>query len=140
MFLHLSVILSTGGMSAPVHAGIHAPRQTPPLGRHPLGNQTPPGKQTPHLEADTPMGSRHPPGKQRPSCPRKQTPPEADTPRGSRHSPGKQTPPTTHRTTTTAADDTHPTGMHSCNIYFYRAKKFQCLQKTKSSIFEQNMS
>ena len=31
MFLHLSVILSTGGgLSAPVHAGIHTP-----LGRHP---------------------------------------------------------------------------------------------------------
>ena len=32
MFLHLSVILSTGGMSASVHAGIHThtPGQTPP--------------------------------------------------------------------------------------------------------------
>ena len=30
MFLHLSVILSTGGMSASVHAGIHPPWQTPP--------------------------------------------------------------------------------------------------------------
>ena len=54
MFLHLSVILSTGGVSAPVHAGIHPPP--------------------------------------------KQTPQEADTP----------------QQTATAADGTHPTGMHSC--------------------------
>ena len=58
MFLHLSVILSTGGLSAPLHAGmggvclegvfaplhagIHSPGQTPLLGRHPLPGQTPP--------------------------------------------------------------------------------------------------
>ena len=36
MFLHLSVILFTGGVSAPVHAGIHTP-----LGRHPPGRQPP---------------------------------------------------------------------------------------------------
>ena len=53
MFLHLSVILSTGGVSASVHAGIHPHGQTPPshppgqttpgrhpLGRHPLGRYT----------------------------------------------------------------------------------------------------
>ena len=34
MFLHLSVILSTGGMSAPVHAGIHTiPRADTPSPR-----------------------------------------------------------------------------------------------------------
>ena len=59
MFLHLSVILSTGeGVSAPVHAGIH------PLGRHPLG--------------------RHP-----------------------------------LQQATTAADGTHPTGMHSCFLLIH---------------------
>ena len=70
MFLHLSVILLTGGrlpqcmlgykplplvrhwgVSASVHAG-WTPGQTPPLGRHPPG-QTPPGQTTPL--------SRHPP-------------------------------------------------------------------------------
>ena len=58
MFLHLSLILFTGG--------VHSPGQTPP-------------------QADTP-------------------PPPADTPPGRRPPPGM----------TTAADGTHPTGMHSC--------------------------
>ena len=77
MFLHLSVILSTGGgLSAPMHAGIHPPNRTPwadtpSLGRHPLPGQTPPPW------ADTPW---------------------ADTP----------------QQMATAADSTHPTGMHSC--------------------------
>ena len=61
MFLQASVILSTGGVSASVHAGI----PPPPRSRHPLG-------------ADTPPGSRHPS--------REQTPPRANTPR-SRHPP-----------------------------------------------------
>ena len=47
MFLHMSVILFTGG-SASVHAGI------PPEADMPQGVD-PPG-------ADTPPGSRHPPG------------------------------------------------------------------------------
>ena len=72
MFLHLSVSHSVhgGGVSAPVHAGIH----TPHLSRHPsLGRHPPP------LLADTsPLGG-HPP-----------------------------------QQTATAADGTHPTGMHSC--------------------------
>ena len=46
MFLHLVVILFPGGVSSPVHAGIHRPgqRQTPnqTRGRHP-----PPGADTP---------------------------------------------------------------------------------------------
>ena len=38
MFLHLSVILFTGGgESAPLHAGIHSPGRDTTLGRHPLG-------------------------------------------------------------------------------------------------------
>ena len=51
MFLHLSVILFTGGVSASVHAGIHTPIQekTPPGSRHPT-------EQTP-LGADTPLRS-----------------------------------------------------------------------------------
>ena len=39
MFLRLSVILSTGGMSASVHAEIHPPGRQPP-------GQTPPPQQT----------------------------------------------------------------------------------------------
>ena len=61
-------------------------------GRHPSG-QTP-------LRADTPQG-RHPSG---------QTPPWADTPHLGRYPPG--TSPPSHQTAT-AADGTHPTGIHS---------------------------
>ena len=73
MFLHLSVILSTGG-SAPVHPGIHhLPEQNPlPGADNPLGADTPSGADT--LQEQT--------------SPREQT--------------------------ATAADGTHPTGMHSC--------------------------
>ena len=38
-----------------------------------------------------------------------QTPPRADT-----HPPGQTTPPTPQKHTATAADGTHPTGIHSC--------------------------
>ena len=57
MFLHLSVVLFTGGVSASVHAGIHPP----PLGTHPLplGRHPPTPGQTPPW-ADTPL-ARHPP-------------------------------------------------------------------------------
>ena len=46
------------GMSAPLHAGIHSPRQTPPLDKHPhwantLTGQTPPLGKHPHW-VDTP--------------------------------------------------------------------------------------
>ena len=71
MFLHLSVILSTGGgVSASVHAGIH----TPPW----------------------------------------QTPSWADTPQADNtHTPGQTSPRQTTPPTVTAADATHPTGIHS---------------------------
>ena len=70
MFLHVSVILSTGG-STPLHAGIHPPGAGTPLGADPPDQkqvspweQTPPGPEagtpTP-LGADTPQ-SRDPPG------------------------------------------------------------------------------
>ena len=64
----------------------------------PLGADTPPEQ--------TPPGSRHPP---------EQTPPE-QTPPQSRYPPGADTPQSRHppQDTVTAADRTHPTGMHSC--------------------------
>ena len=83
MFLHLSVILSMGGV------WISACWDTPPLGKHP-----------------TPLG-RHPPGQ----MPHLGRPPWADTP-------SWQTLP---QQMASAADSTHPTGMHSCYI--------QCLHK-----------
>ena len=48
MFLHLSVILFTGGVSARLHAGMHTPsgrhppRQTPSLGQTPTLGRPPP--------------------------------------------------------------------------------------------------
>ena len=75
------MILSTGGMSASVHAGIpppgsrHPPRKPhPPTSRHPLKQTSiSPGADPPKKQ--TPCGSRHPP---------KADPPGADPP-GSRH-------------------------------------------------------
>ena len=81
MFLQASVILSTGGGSASVHAGIPPPpphRDQTPLSRPP--KQTPPSRPP---RADTP----------------KQTPPEQTTPGAdtlqSRHPPGPESPPGT---------------------------------------------
>ena len=73
---------------------------TLPQSRHPPWKQTPPGSRPPQ--------SRHPPGADTPlgtDTPWEQTSP------GSRHSPGADPP---LQETTTAADGTHPTGMHSC--------------------------
>ena len=75
IFLHLSVILFTGGVSTSVHAGIpHPPRSRhTPQSRHPPRADTPPlRKQTPPWEQTPPPGSRHTPPEQTP--PRKQTP------------------------------------------------------------------
>ena len=74
MFLHMSIILPTRGVS-----GRHPPRQTPPWADNPW--------------ADTPSWADIP----RADTPR-QTSPWADHP----------------QQTATAADGTHPTGMHSC--------------------------
>ena len=78
MFLLVSVILSTGGGSASVHAEM----PQPPGSKHPPGSRHPPGIRHP-------PGSRHPPEQ---TPPQKQTPQE-QTPPGIRHPPKKQTPP-----------------------------------------------
>ena len=74
IFLHLFVILFTGGCLPQCMLRYHIPLSRHPWSRHPLGADTHPG-------ADTPR-SKHPP---------EQTPPRADTP-WSRH-PREQTPP-----------------------------------------------
>ena len=85
------------------HPGADTPMQTPPRSRHPPGADTP--------QEQTPPRSRHPQSRHPPEqTPPKQTPPEQTPPPQSRH-PLEQTPP---RNTVTAADSTHPTGMHSC--------------------------
>ena len=105
MFLQASVILSTVGVSASVHAGIPPPweRTPPPGSRHPPGantprdqtspqGQTPPQKQTHPLGPDTPSPEQtHPLGPPPP-------PKEADSGIWS----------------TSGRYGTHPTGMHSC--------------------------
>ena len=92
-YVFTGVCLSTGGMSASVHAGIpHPQEQTSPQSRHPLGADTPTGADTPR--ADTPQ-SRQPPT---------DTSPRADNP---------------PQEMATAADGTHPTGMHSCLLFIY---------------------
>ena len=77
------------------HPWNRPPRADTPWSRHPPGADTPPPEQTLHSPppgADTPTpGSRHPP-----------PPPEQTLP-----PPGE---------TATAADGTHPTGMHSCSF------------------------
>ena len=119
IFLHLSVILFTGGGST--WAGT-PPRQVHPPGRytplpgqvHPLGRYNPP--------AGTPWGGK---------LPWAGTPPQAGTSPG-RYTPGQvHTPPWTGTLPPGAlhagrygqqAGGTHPTGMHSCNLLclFYR--------------------
>ena len=76
--------------------GYHTPRS-----RHPPGPDTPPGPDNPP-GADTPR-SRHPP---------EQTPPEQTHHPTEQTHPQEQTPP---QQMATAADGTHPTGMHSCS-------------------------
>ena len=69
------------------------------------------------VSASVHAGIPHPPTPRDQVHPWEQTPPGADTPLeqtppGSRHPPGADTP--SPRDTATAADGTHPTGMHSC--------------------------
>ena len=114
MFLHLSVILFTGWVSAPVQAGKHPP------GIH-LPGQTPSWADTPWVDtpwADTPWADtpsidtilgRHPLGRQPPAqCMLGYTPP---------------CPVHAEIDMATAVDGTHPTGMYSCYFFFLRASQ-----------------
>ena len=114
MFLHLSVILFTGGSASvdtgrpPPGPGILPWEQTPP------GADTPPGtrhhpEQIPLLEADT---DNPPPQDQSP--PEQTHSPRADTPPRSRH------PPPSRRLL--LSDGTHPTGMHYCSQSIFVSK------------------
>ena len=116
MFLHLSVILSTGGEGLPqCMLGYH-----PPGTRHPPQSRHPPGPGPP--KANTPRTSPPPP---RDQVTPEQTPPPWDqvprsrhplpgsSPPWSRHPLGPGTPPPPQETAT-CADGTHPTGIHSC--------------------------
>ena len=115
MLLQASVILSTGGVSASVHAGIHPPgsrypsEQTPPKEQTPSWSRHPP-EQTPP-RADTSIGSRHPPSRP----PRADTPPGSRAPQGadtsqSRHPLGADTPQSRHPPEQTPPNQTPPLG------------------------------
>ena len=86
IFSQASIILSIGGLSAPVHAWIH----THPPGRHPL-RQTPPSR---HSRADSPWADiplgKSPLGPWE-NIPSRQTSPQADIPSG-RHTPAGRHP------------------------------------------------
>ena len=110
-YVFTGICLSNGGgggvgVSASEHAGIphpprsrHPPEQIPPRSRPPWSRQLPPPPEQTPPRADppeqTPPRSRHPP-EQTHTSPSRHTPPPGDT--------------------VTAADGTHPTGMHSCWI------------------------
>ena len=66
MFLHVSVILFTGGYPS-MHWARPPWQGVPPTGRPPSGRQTPPGK-------ETPPGRQIPPGRQTSHTPGKETP------------------------------------------------------------------
>ena len=100
MFLHLSVILFTGGCMADTHLDRHPPgrhplgrhpQQTLPLGRHSSQGRHPLGRHPPPRQSPSPLGQTHTPLGRPPPPP----------------------PPPPHETAT-AEDGTHHTGMHSC--------------------------
>ena len=75
--------------------------------------------------------------------PPEQTPPGADPP-GTRHPPPEQTPPPPGAETATAADGTHPTGMHSCCILVSHIEKnmeknFTCLSVQRRDILRRKL-
>ena len=88
MFSQASVILFTGRCLG--DTPLWPPRQTPPLGRPPLGRHPHPRATPP---GQTPTLNRHTPWT---DSPRQMPPPQQ---------------------MATAADGTHPTGMHSCSKY-----------------------
>ena len=114
IFLHLSVILFTGGHVCGRTPPSQTPRQqTNPRSIHPSGSRPLPGSR--------PLGSRHPPPQTRHHPPRKQTPAYGQ-----------------------RAAGMHPTGMHSCvklKTLCYRncnramiSGHFRC-QKVKCKLF-----
>ena len=79
MFLHVSVILFTGGVSGeppPKDQADTPPRENPPdQGRTPQTRQTPPRPGRPPRQGDTPPGPGEPPGPGRHSPPDQADPP-----------------------------------------------------------------
>ena len=132
MFLHVSVILLTGGVG-----GL---RRTPLAGRTPRDQAEPPGRENPPGPGRTPPGpgrtplgpGRTPPGPGR--TPQQGEPPQDQAPpRPGRH------PPPGEKTAAYGqwAAGTHPTGMHSCFVNFFGYIK-SAPPPTSSQIHNQN--
>ena len=103
-YVFTGVCLSTGGRCLPqCMLGYHTPLSRPPWEQTPQ-EQPHPLPWSRHSPEQTPPRSRHPPTRASPR---------------SRHPPLQQTPPSP-REMATAADGTHPTGMHSCLKWFLR--------------------
>ena len=82
IFLHLFVILFTGGCLPQCMLGYHPPQEQTPPPKQTNPRADTPGAETP-LGADIPPRNRHPLGADTPKeqTPPEQTPPEADIPR-----------------------------------------------------------
>ena len=111
MFLHLSVILFTGGGSASVHVGTMCP---PGPGTHPPGPYAPPGTMHPLDQAHPP--DQAPPWDHAPPRTRHTLPQDYAPPWDQAHTPMTMHPPPE---TATAADGRNPTGMHPCLTSFF---------------------
>ena len=96
MFLHMSVILSKGGLPHCMLGYTPPPRDQ---------RQAPPGADTPQSRHTPSPGSRHPPGADPPEL----TPPQEQTPPGTVHA-GRYV---------QKAGGMHPTGMQSCFPFFF---------------------
>ena len=115
LFSQASVILFTGGVCIPACTVADTLRADTPLGQTSQGRH-PPGRHPP--------GQRHPPGRHPPG----------------RHPPGRHPPRQTPQQTATAADSTHPTGMHSCyrDLFYSRKLSGNKDKKERSSLFVSN--
>ena len=140
IFLHLSVILFTGGglpgRTPPV-------RENPPPGRTPPTRENPPARENPPCQGEPPLSGRTPPGTRLPlpgrttlgpdpfprpdppvrennpprtKPPWDQTPQDQTPPARENNPPGTRSPPLGKQTAAydQRAAGTHPTGMHSC--------------------------
>ena len=117
IFLHLFIILFTGGVCLSACWDTTPPRSRPPCHQT---TPSPPSDHTPRLGAETPLGPDTSPG---PDTPRSRPPHRQTTPPAIRPHPPEQNPPWTRHPLpkqTPAyglrAAGTHPTGMHSCYI------------------------
>ena len=109
MFLHMSVILLTGGGSPETPPRT---RENPPgPGRTPPTKENPPGtRENPPDQGEPPGPGRTPPGPGRTPPDQGEPPPTRENPPGTRENPpGKKT-----AAYGQWAAGTHPTGMHSC--------------------------